>query len=384
MIDKCSSLFKNMNKKVFLGHCAISPLFSGSLKAIEDFSVNMAENGVIGLLSNLDLLPKFHTSAARLMKTQPENISFVQNTATAMSMIAGGYPFEPGDQIISYQHEYPSNHYPWVIQRSRGVELVLLSDVAQSGEDTPEGWSFEELEEVVSERTRVVAISHVQFASGFAADLARLGAFCKERNIDLIVDCAQSLGCLPVYPEEYNIAAVASSGWKWLMGPFGAGVMYTSQGFRSKLSLTMGGPGMMKQGLNYLDHTWDPHTDGRMFEFSAAPWDHIAALDAVISQVFLKNSMEDIRDEIFRLQDIFLDQLDTDLVSYQLPPAENRSGIITMKISKDPQHIMKEMYERGVVITGPTGVLRLAPHFYMKDEQMVKAASTLNNVLSAS
>lgn len=384
MIDKCSSLFESTNEKVFLGHCAISPLFSGALTAIQNFSETMAENGVAGLANYLDLLPKFHHSVADLMKTQPENISFVQNTATAMSMIAGGYPFEPGDQIISYQHEYPSNHYPWVMQQQRGVELALVGDMNKSGDVAPEGWLFEELEELVSERTRVVAISHVQFASGFAADLSRLGKFCKDRDIDLIVDGAQSLGCLPVYPEEYNIAAVASSGWKWLMGPFGAGVMYTSENFRSKLRLTMGGPGMMKQGLNYLDHTWDPHTDGRMFEFSAAPWDHIAALETVISQVFLKNTMEDIRDEIFRLQDIFLGQINRDLVNYHLPPVEHRSGIITMKINTDPQRTMMKMYERGVVITGPTGVLRLAPHFYMRDDQLLMAADVLNEVLSTS
>lgn len=382
MLDKCSSEFKCSPENVFLGHCAISPLCKGAADAIRKFAKGMASGGVAALPKYFDVVPRFHASAARLMKTRAEDISFVQNTATALSMIANGYPFEPGDQVISYAHEYPSNHYPWAMQQARGVELILLPDSAKKIQDAPRGWSMKELEKRVTPKTRVVAVSHVQFASGFAANLEELGQFCQDENIDLIVDCAQSLGCLPVYPEEHNIKAIASSGWKWLMGPFGAGLMYTCEEFRDRLRPTMGGPGMMKQGLDYLNLTWDPYTDGRMFEFSAAPWDHIAALEANISQLFLKNSMEDIRDEVFRLQDVFLSHLESDNISYKMPKLANRSGILPLKVKGDPQDVMAKLLEQGVVMTGPTGVLRLAPHFYMEDEQLIRAAVVLSEVTS--
>lgn len=192
--------------------------------------------------------------------------------------------------------------------------------------------------------------------------------------------CAQSLGALPVYPEQYNIAALASSGWKWLMGPWGAGIMYTSERLREKLQPTMAGVGLMRQGLEFLNHRWDPYTDGRMFEYSTLAWDHAAALDAVISEVFLKNSMADVRDEIFRLQDVFLHHLDGDLCQSMVYPAANRSGIIAMLPRGDLQAIIGALKENGVVMTGPTGCLRLAPHFYLTDEQMVRAAELLNGV----
>lgn len=344
----------------------------------------MAEGGVSALHQFLDYIPMLHRGAGAMLKTGAENISFVQNTATAMSMIAGGYPFEAGDQIISYAHEYPSNHYPWVIQQRRGAELVLLPDVGKAaGKAALLGWSMADLERLVTDRTRVLAVSHVQFASGFAADLAELGAFCKERNIDLVLDCAQSFGCLPVYPDEYNIAAVATSGWKWLLGPFGAGLMYTSPEFRSKLSITMGGPAMMEQGLDYLDLSWKPHGDGRMFEFSAAPFDHMAALAEVMTKVFSQNSMEQVRDEVFRLQDVFLAELEMSGVDVKqakvlMPPQKHRSGIVPLQVSVNPQSVMQQMQQEGVTMTGPTGVLRLAPHFYMSDEQMRRAAQVFS------
>lgn len=382
MLNKCTAWFDCTTDNIFLGHCAISPLFAGAAAAIRDFAESMAAGGVASLPKYFEVMPRFHESFAQLLKTTARNISYVQNTATAMSMIAAGYPFQPGDHIISYVHEYPSNHYPWAMQQEKGVELVLLSDIGE-GDDTSglRGWSMEELEKQVTDRTRIVAVSHVQFASGFSADLENLGAFCKARDIDLVVDCAQSLGCLPVYPEQYNIAALASSGWKWLMGPFGAGVMYTSEKFRQKLHQTMAGPGLMQQGLDYLDHTWNPHTDGRRFEYSTAPWDHVAALESVVAELFLHNSMEDIRDEVFRLQDLFLYHLDPDVATAVILPERHRSGIVTLQVKGDVQNVMAAMQKQGVVITGPTGVLRLAPHFYMEDAQLVRAAEVMNSVL---
>ena len=167
-------------------------------------------------------------------------------------MIANGYPWKSGDQIISYVNEYPANHYPWVIQSQKhDVELIQLSDCDVPQIDHPKagpvpdsfarGWSFEELESHVTDRTRVIAISHVQFTSGFAADMVKLGQFCKDKGIDLVVDAAQSLGCLPVYPEQWNAAAVAAAGWKWMIGPVGTGVMYTRPDFREKIAITMTG-----------------------------------------------------------------------------------------------------------------------------------------------
>ena len=384
MLTGASDLFSPDENVIFLGHCSVSPLYRGAAEALRDFAENMAAGGVRALPQYFDVLPRLHENGAMLLRTASGNISLSQNTAEALCLIANGYPFRPGDQIISYIHEYPSNHYPWVLQRRRGVELILLTDQDPLGTlgDTarPRGWSMQELEDRVTDRTRIIAVSHVQFASGYAADLKALGEFCRKRGIDLVVDCAQSLGCLPVYPEEFNISALASSGWKWLMGPWASGLLYTSPGLRSRLSPVMAGPGLMKQGLDYLDHRWNPHTDGRMFEYSTLSWDHAAGLNSVLAEVFQRYSPEDIRDEVFRLQDVFISRLDTALIRPILFPTEHRSGIMALRVEGDLPRIIKRLAELGVIMTGPAGYLRLAPHFYQKDEQMIRAAEILNDV----
>lgn len=369
---------------IFLAHCAISPLYRGAARAMKQYVDRMALGGISALPDYFDVMPRFHKLGGQLLKTSSSNISYIHNTAEAMCQIANGYPFEPGDQVISYVHEYPSNHYPWVLQQKRGVELRLLGDEDPIGcfEDCskPRGWLMKELYSLVTERTRVVAISHVQFSSGFATDLDELGLFCKERGIDLIVDCAQSLGCLPVYPEKQYLSAVASSSWKWLLGPKGSGILYTSPELRDKLRITMAGPGLMVQGLDYLDHSWNPHEDGRRFEYSTLPWDHVAGLNTIFEDLFVGRSMEKLFAEVVRLHDILLDNLDPNCISPLVFHRKNRSGILTARVNGDMQQIISQLAQEGVTATAPVGYLRLAPHFYQNEEEMVRAAEIINRV----
>jgi cysteine desulfurase/selenocysteine lyase len=236
MFDKSESLFPVKRKYLYLSHCAVGPMYAPAAEAAKHFIDTHCQVGR-GLFAEYgDALSSFRDKVARWLRTSAENIAYVSNTSEGMNLVANGYPFAPGDQIISYVNEFPANHYPWVLQQRRGVELVLLSDtgtVDGMGAQLPRGWSMQELEAKVTNKTRVVALSHVQFTNGYAADLRTLGEFCRERDIDLIIDAAQSLGVLPLYPEEYGVAAFVASAWKWLLGPRGAGLMYTSPALRA-------------------------------------------------------------------------------------------------------------------------------------------------------
>ena len=386
MFDKSARCFPNKEKSIFLAHCSISPTYHKAAEAMQQFSMDIAAEGVAALPKYFDVLPMLHKNVALFLKTSAANISYVHNTAEAMCMIANGYPFAPGDEVISYAHEYPSNHYPWLLQEKRGVKLKLLRDSAPDKHyadvSKPKGWSMTDLEKSISSNTRIVAISHVQFSSGFCADLRKLGLFCKERKIDLVLDCAQSLGCLPVFPEEYNIAAVAASAWKWLMGPWGSGILFTSEEFRNRLDVTMSGPEQMAQGLNYLDLRWNPRTDGRKFEYSTLPWDHIAAMNVLFEDIFLRYDISEIRKEVLRLQDLLLAHLDMKKLKILLPPEENRSGILAAEPMGDYKKIVSALLAENIVISAPIGYLRFAPHFYNDDEQIFLAARKINNVMA--
>ena len=299
---------------IYLNHCGIAPLYKGALKAGQSFAKAHSRLG-IGVVDRYgELLEQFHKALGQFLATDKQNSSFIHNTAEGLSLIAEGFPFQKGDEIISYIHEYPSNHYPWRLQERRGVRLVLLSNqdmsINQSSGGRPSGWSLAELEKKITKRTRMIALSHVQFSSGFAADLPKLGQICKERGVHLIIDAAQSLGAMPLFPEQWNIDAVASSGWKWLLGPIGSGILYTSPALRQKLNFCMAGADLMQQGEDYLDHTWKPYLDGRRFEYSTACYEFAAQLLACFNEIFNRQGIEKIWTRIKELQKIFLDKID--------------------------------------------------------------------------
>ncbi len=411
-MNKDHALFPVKDRFIYLNHCGISPLYSGAAEKSCAFVKKRSSLGAMAVKDYPSLLSQLHQSVARFLETSAENISLIHNTAEGLSMIASAYPFEKGDQVISYIHEYPSNYYPWALQKERGVELVLLSDQQQARQNRElktgskiglkaesktglekdlkkEGsfpaeckgaWSFKELEEKICSRTKMIAISHVQFTSGFAADLKRLGALCRREGIHLIVDAAQSLGCLPLKADEWGISAIAASAWKWLLAPLGAGLLYTSPHLREKLNYVMAGADLMEQGQDYLNHSWQPYRDGRRFQYSTVVLSHAIALQACFDEIFNRYGIEAIHAEIKKLQNCLLSQLDRQRFHLADHAPENRSAILSFTLDEDPQQFAARAIDQGVYISSRGGYLRIEPHFYNSEEEIESEALALNSL----
>lgn len=381
MFDKGHDCFPIKDQYTFLTHCGIAPLYSGALRAEREVAEAQCRTGAL-VFSRYDaILDGLRQAAADVLKTSADNLAFIKNTSEGINLLANGYPFEPGDNIVSYVHEYPANHYPWKLQEKRGVELFLLPDAVPG--ERPIAWTMRDLEQRVTPRTRVVALSHVQFASGYCCDIKALGEFCKARDIDLVLDVAQTLGSLPVYPEELGAAALVSSGWKWLMGPIGSGLIYTAPKLRAKLELTMVGAESMRQGTDYLNHAWDPFSSAKAFEYSTSPIALAAGLECCLRAIALRYSVEAIAAEIFRLQDVFLRALDRSKIRPVLGPDETRSSIVSLIVPGDANAARRALLKQNVITTERGGYLRIAPHFYNTEEELERAAHLLNEVVGA-
>jgi cysteine desulfurase / selenocysteine lyase len=381
MFDKSTERFPIKERYTFLSHCGIAPLYAEALRKEHEVGIEQSRTGALVFRRYDAILDGLRESAAALLRTAPDNLAFIKNTSEGINLIANGYPFQSGDQVISYVHEYPANHYPWKRQERCGVELVLLPDrditsAAPAGRAV--AWTMRDLQERVTPRTRIVALSHVQFASGFTADLKPLADFCAAHGIDLVLDIAQTLGSLPIYPEELGIAAAVASGWKWLMGPIGSGLMYTSARFRHKLDLVMVGAESMQQGTDYLDHSWNPFASSKCFEYSTSPIALAAALDCCIRELPLRHGVEAIADEIARLQAVFLGVLDKSRRRPVFAAGQQRSSIVSLIVPGDADTVRRALLKENVICTERGGYLRIAPHFYNTDVDMERAAHLLN------
>lgn len=376
---------------IYLSSCGVAPAYLAGVEEAHRFMLDHSNKGIALFADYGDPLVPYRKKVSEFLMTAEENLSFVKNTSEGMSMIAAGYPVEPGDEIISYIHEYPSNHYPWRNMEKRGAKLKLLknrvprsvleNDIELPQGDLPVGFDVDELKSLITKRTRIVALSHVQFTSGFAADLEEIGKICRENKIDLIVDAAQSLGSIPIEAEKWGISALASSGWKWLMGPIGSGILLTSPDLRKKISPIMTGASLMKQEYDYLNHNWDPYDDGRMFEYSTSSLALAVALTKNLDDLFLKIDPHLLQREIFRLQDLFLSAIDTKKNTPVLFISGHRSGILSLiPREEEPDTIMHKASALKLIISSRGGYIRIAPHLFNDDREVIRSAEILNQI----
>jgi len=153
---------------------------------------------------------------AQRYATSPEEIALAQNTAEGINIAAHAIPFQPGDNVIFCNMEYPANVYVWMNLERRGVEARIVPN--REG-----GLALDDLEQYLDQRTRVMAVSSVEFLTGFRTDLKGMGELCRARGIYFVVDGIQSLGVIPPDVKECHIDMLSCGGPKWLLGPCGQG-----------------------------------------------------------------------------------------------------------------------------------------------------------------
>ncbi len=193
----------------------------------------------------LDIPARARAEAARIIGGDARDVTLVPTTSAGLGVVAQGFPWRDGDEILAPDGEFPANSWPWKVLAPRGVTVrtVPLWEGQRAGRDawqttppradvTPE----ERLAAAIGARTRLVAVSWVRFQDGLRLDLDRLGALCEARGAALVVDGIQGAGTLPLALGRGRVAAFATGGHKGLLGPQGLGFLWTAGAFRAALA----------------------------------------------------------------------------------------------------------------------------------------------------
>jgi selenocysteine lyase/cysteine desulfurase len=294
---------------------------------------------------------------ARLIGGRAHELAFVRNTAEGLSLIAAGLSWAAGDNVVGIADEYPSNVYPWFGLRRLGVETRLVPRPALR-------FGVDEVAALCDGRTRVVAVSAVDWQSGFRADLGALGAFCRERGILFVVDGIQAVGGVRIDVERCAIDALAAGGHKWLLAPEGCGLLYVSDRVIDRLHPVVLGWKSVTDPDRYLPYHFDLRADAGKFEAGTAQHLSIHALGAAID-LLLEVGVDAIEARVLELTDRLahgLTELGAQILSPR-SPAE-RSAILTFTLGDDIPALHRAFTEAGIVCRQRLGGVRLAPHFY--------------------
>lgn len=314
-------------------------------------------------------------AAARLVGAGEDEIALGWNTSFGINLAAQCLPIPPGSTVVVSDREFPANVYPWMGPGCPGrLETVPADARGRPDEDRL-------LERLERGDVSVLSVSAVQFASGWRADLPRLGRACRERGIFFVVDAIQALGQLPLDVREARVDVLATGAQKWLCGPFGTGFAYVRRELLPRMQPSVVGWTSLRASAdfgNLLDYRYDFVESARRFEVATPAFHDFAGMAASL-EVLLEAGVEDVRAHV----DSLLEPLAAWLAGhpeYQVVSdrsAARRSAIFCFR-PPEPEATFAALAAAGVACVLREGAVRLSPHLYNDADDLARVLEVLD------
>ena len=355
----------------YFDHAAVAPLSGPARQALAQWAEDATDHGAAHYADWSRRVEHLRTSAAKLIGAMPEEIALVGNTTAGINLVAEGFPWRPGDNVVTRADEFPSNQYPWLHLADRGVETRRIPTLGGAID-------LDQLAAACDDRTRIVTISWVAYASGWRHDLDRLAELVHRRGALLFLDAIQGLGVFPLNVRHTPIDFLAADGHKWLLGPEGAGVFFCR---REHLDLLR----PVGVGWNSVrGHEDFSHID-LVFRDTAARYEggsqNVAGLSALGASIdFLAGfGMQAISRRVWEVSDLACQRLaEIGAVIHSDRSPAGKSGIVSFEVpGRDPHALRRRCVERQVLLSCRAGRLRISPHAYNDTEDVERLIEAL-------
>ncbi len=359
----------------YLNHAAVSPWPKRTADTSRRFADENVRYGATYYANWVEAEHKLKTQFCSLLNIPATtDIALLKNTSEALSVVACGLPWRKGDNVVSTDQEFPSNRIVWEAQVARYDITLRQVDVART--DDPES----ALINACDEKTRVLAVSSVQYGTGLKLDLVKLGQFCRCNAIYFCVDAIQSICAHAIDIKEINADFVMADAHKWMCGPEGVALFYCRPEIREQLRLYQFGWHMVQHSTDYTRKDWSPAHSARRFECGSPNMLGIHALSASLS-LFEEIGITTVSYNLSRNVDYLIDKItkfnDISLISPMLK--ERRSGIVTCRFNQvDSETLHARLTEQKVICAKRAGGIRFSPHFYTPREVIDKAIEVIS------
>ena len=359
-------LFPTLQAVVYANHAAMAPLSTPVVDAMNTVVERVAAFGADVYPSLADQRRSLKIDLAHLFKANPNDFALVDNTTSGVSAVAHCFPWTSGDEIALYRDEFPTNVTPWL----RAAELYGFRprylEAPLSGPQR-----LEALGNILKKNPiRLVAVSWVQFQTGFAAPVHEMAALCHRHNAHLFVDGIQACGVLPL--EFGEIDFVACGGHKWLMGPEGTGFLFANHKTSPPLKPHLAGwlsherpVEFLFEGPNRLKLDRPIRSGVDFLERGSCNAAGLAGLGAAIrllNQIGPPRIFSHITKWHEAVEPILLA---IGLQSCRSAHQSERSGILAFHPHPKQQALplAKALSRAGITVAAPDGYLRLSPHW---------------------
>ncbi len=352
--------FPVRRRLVYLNHAAVSPLCRPAAEAMRQLAADAMEFGSLHYGEWLEAYEGLRLAAARLVGGHRNEIALVKNTSEGIAMVAAGLDWRPGDKMVAFREEFPANYYPWKRLEQAGVRVEWLS-------------CLDPLDRIdqACRGARLLAISFVQYLSGYRADLNAIGEICHRHGCIFFVDAIQGLGAFPVDVRQARIGALAADGHKWLLGPEGCGILFISQELQDSIRPAEFGWTNVAGYADYASRDMTLRPDAGRYECGTLNTIGCCGLRASI-EFLLQVGVANIAPAVQTLADLVAQGVQSK--GYEVLAARSPAsgaGIVSFRgTGLEAAEIVRRLKDAGVIAAPRQGWVRVSPHFYISPEDI--------------
>lgn len=356
----------------YLDNAAVAPLCAPARDAICRWAEDVARRGDVGWSDWMQHVESTRRRAAQWLGADPAEIALVANTTAGINLVADAYPWQPGDNVVMVEGDFPTNRYPWMLLAQRGVEVRVVPAFDGDLNDPVA------LAQRCDGRTRIVAVSWVTYANGWRNDLDMLADLVHRRGALLCVDAIQGLGVLPLNVRDTPIDFLAADGHKWLLSAEGAGILYLRREHLDRLQPRNVGWQSAARPRRYDAPEMRLADSAARYEGGSLNVGGFLALGAALELLGrygtarLAAGIDELRQQAVEK----LHALGAAVASPDLP--HRRTGIVRFELpGRDPAAVQRRCRAAGVVLSVRAGGLRISIHAYNDRSDIDRLADAL-------
>ncbi len=375
MIDfeELRARFNLRENRIWLNNCGISLPPKSSAEAVTQYLEAYSIDGAMQTVRpHGSVKQNIQNLFAKFLGGTPEEYAILNNTAEGMTFIADALPLKAGDKILLVEREYPSNVYPYLQLKKRGIQIEFVSP----GESNDV--FIENIRRALTPQVKAMSVSAVDWLTGRKFDLTRIGEALRSNRTFFILDAAQGAGHVDIDVKKLGVDAMAFSCWKWFLGPLGSGGLYVSHDFFGKLDIRVAGTSSVANDAAYLPYREDFKQNAERFMLSTAPYMNWVFLEASL-QFLDAVGIENVKAHNFELAEAIASLLRSEgwtLLRDRF--GEDKTAIVCAYKSGNMNEVHQHFTKEGVQCALREGSLRFSPHLNVGARDLERFAGIVN------
>lgn len=369
------------SEKIYLNNASVSLMPSQSIEAMKDFLISYNSMGPDSKESESFITEKLRNvrkTISQIISCQPDEVILTQSTTDGINIVANGLSFNDKSNIVirGMTHEHHANFYPWIKLKSKISVKSLPID--NSG-----FFTLDDLQSLLDENTKLVALSHALYNTGSIMPVNKIGEIL-HGNVPFFIDSAQTVGCITdTDVSKIKCDFMSFNGSKWLCGPMGTGLFYCNRKSSKLLEpITIGG----ESAIMYEDSNLAFKELPDKFQTGFRNYVGIVGLDSSANYL-LNFGMKNIREKNQYLSNILREELSKipNIILYGPEDPNDRTSIVSFNIKGfDSQEIVDKLEKQNIILAVreimEKKIVRISPHFFNNESQILQVIDAIKKL----